>query len=435
MKPKKHIDIAEAAKMLKNELSLFDESEFEYPYEESLLFDLSEEAQYIAQNYRSVGTNEYDTPVYQDDETEIMAALAQTLPKEEREQLTSVIDYSPLQWRITQSLRDYPNTGKQQEKQPSISTLLRHFCNGVKGKKVPARTGLRNRFDYQSFADQVKILRAFLQGTRSDREWCYRKLLQWWDDEITPDLEQAWLDYQDEKCVKTAARRLPEEFIKKHQKAMGKLDYKSVCRRLAHDEGFKIDKSRLTPTDYCYVIAHNHRHISDQEADRVLFGQVKYMLDNRSYLMPFEFKTHFGREVGERMEDRLRYRPSLLFFRSVGYVVWALGQTGNAATIIKFHRWNKMLQDNMPQYLAKEKSREDMLAFMNEDFRAYQQWNWRVFTEHAFNTISDYFSGDDAEFLQEDSIRYRPDVNLNDTTSPEVIDENLEKFMKGDFPF
>jgi hypothetical protein len=374
-------------------------------------------------------------PVYPDDETEILAAVAQTLSKEEREQLTSVLDDSPLTWRINQSIKDYPNNVKQQEKQPAISTLIRHFSKGVKGKKVPARTGLRNRFDYQSFADQVKIIRAFLKGTRSDREWCYRKMLQWWDDVLIPDLEQAWLTYQDEKCVKTAARRLPEDFIIQQQIAMGKLDYKSVCRRLAHDEYFNIDKSRLTPTDFCYVIAHNHRHISDGEADRLLFGQVKYMLDNRSYLMPFEFKTRFGREVGERMEDKLRYRPSLLFFRSVGYVVWALGQTDNASTIIKFHQWNKMLQDNMPQYLAKEKSHNDLLAFMNEDFHQYQLWNWRIFTEQANRTITEFVSGDDSEFLQEDSFRPHPTGDFGTEFSDEPFIEGIDSFIDVDCPF
>jgi len=81
----------------------------------------------------------------------------------------------------------------------------------------------------------MKIIRLFLKGVRTDREWCYKKLWHWWDDALIPDLEQAWLDFGDKKCVQTATMRLPEDFIKEHQEEMGKLDYKSVCNRLAYE--------------------------------------------------------------------------------------------------------------------------------------------------------------------------------------------------------
>ena len=68
-----------------------------------------------------------------------------------------------------------------------------------------------------------------------------------------------------------------------------------------------------------------------------------------------EFRTRFDPVIKDRIEDKVKYVPSLTFVRSISYMVWTLGQTGNASTLVKFHRWNKMLQANMPQYLAEEK--------------------------------------------------------------------------------
>lgn len=149
---------------------------------------------------------------------------------------------------------------------------------------------------------------------------------------LSADLEQAWLRHKDKKCVRAAALRLSEDFIKEHEEAMGELDYKSVCGRLAKDVDYVIDKSRLTTEDYCFVIARNHRHISDQEADQLLFGHIKELLFRGDY--PWRYIDLTG--------------PTLFLYKPVRYIIWALGQTGNASTIIKFHLWNKTLQENLP---------------------------------------------------------------------------------------
>ena len=117
--------------------------------------------------------------------------------------------------------------------------------------------------------------------------------------------------------------------------------------------------------------------------------------------MPLAFKTHYGHPVEYRMEEKSRHLPSLMFYKTIGYMIWALGQTGNASTIIKFHRWNKMLQKNMPNYLAKETDSKAKMALMQEDFHEYQRWNWSVFAKHAYESIVELMPDDDAVFKQE----------------------------------
>lgn len=379
----------------------------------------SDEARYIVENYRPVGKNEFGSPEYQDDDAEIMTAIMQSLPQTDQAILSSA--YFELRRRYP-SLA-YAGTKARQERRHSINTLIRHYKD-VKGKKVAARCELQSRFDYQSFSDQMRIMRLFLKGTKADREWCYRKMLKWWDEALRDDLMQVWIEHHDAKCVRTAVQRLPEAFIIKHQKAMGELDYKSVCARLASDEGFVIDRSRLNTMDYCFVIAHSLRHISDEEADHLLFGFIKQVLE--SDYRPWVFRTHHGRGIRDRLDDKLRYRPSLLFNKSISYVIWALGQSGNTATLIKFHRWQKTLQDNMPQYLAEEMDQEGMLALISKDFHKYLEWNWDVFAAHALLTVSGFIP-DNVEELQQSSDDVTPDMSiLMLTPKGEFIEEDLD---------
>lgn len=350
----------------------------------------SDAARYVLENYKPIDGH-YGYEDYSREETETIDAIVRCLPKDELEQIKKLLPSTcPIYWRLQGYIKGrYDHFVKPYAyRQLSINTLIKYYKESKKGRKGEARQQLQTRFNYQSFTDQMKIIRLFLKGVRTDREWCYKKLWHWWDDALIPDLEQAWLDFGDKKCVQTAAMRLPEDFIREHQEAMGKLDYKSVCNRLAHDESFVIDRKRLSALDYCYVIAHTRRHLSDEEADQLLFGQIKRVLGSE-YNTPMEFRTRFDPVIKDRIEDKVKYVPSLTFVRSISYMVWTLGQTGNASTLVKFHRWNKMLQANMPQYLAEEKQQEDMVDFINEDFGEYQQWNWSIFVKHAKLTLDD----------------------------------------------
>lgn len=343
----------------------------------------SDLAQYIYDHYKPIGTDQYDDPLFNDSETETMAALLRGLPHEDLEQLHEALYGTPLSWRINSVLYDTPNIEQRQKKALSIATLINHYSKGIKGKKAPARWSLQSRFPYQSYTDQMKIMRLFLDGSKVDRNWCYRTLQNWWDEALIPDLERTWIKYHDAQCVRVAAKRLPESFIKEQQESMGELDYKSVCLRLASDPDYVIDRTRLGGTDYCFVIAHNHRHISDDEADQLLIGEIEKLLEFKLFPTLTHFRTYRSTINYERLEDKMLYRPSLLFYRPISYVIWSLGQTNNTNTILKFHQWDKNLQDNMPKHLVEKMSKEDQLSMMKNDFHAYQQWNWDIYAEQV----------------------------------------------------
>lgn len=363
---------------------------------------LSSVARYVYEHcQKNYKEDPYGFPISYDPpkDIKVLEALLSTLSKDDLEKLQYLLPCTALSLRIEYLLKkENEDQRNKNEKQLTINTLLHNFNKKIKGKRVPARWQLQKRFDGQSFSVQVQIIRAFLNSTPGDRNWCYWKFMNWWDDIMIPDLEKAWETYHDIKCVKAAALRLPESFVKEHQEEMGHLDYMHVCLRLAHEDDFQIDKSRLSVTDFCYIISKNRRHISDEEADQLLFGFIKERLEDRFYNNVDMFDNRNGpgpSRYFETIEDKKNYKPSLLYLRYVGYVIWTLEQTGNQATIIKFHKLDKMLQDSMPQYLAEKKNEKEILAMMNNSFRDYMEWNWSVFSEHAYHALAEIMNWDE----------------------------------------
>lgn len=360
---------------------------------------LSSVAIYVYEHYqKKYKEDPYGFPVSYDPpkDIKVLEALLSTLSKDDLEKLQYLMPCTSLSSRIEFLLKENEDRRNKNEKQLTINTLLHNFNKKFKGKRAPARWQLQKRFDGQSFSVQVQIIRAFLNSTEGDRNWCYGKFMNWWDDIMIPDLEKAWTTYHDTKCVKAAALRLPESFIKGHQEEMGRLDYKPVCLRLAHDNEYQIDRSKLSVTDFCYIISKNRRHISDEEADQLLFGLIRDRLESPEYNRVSRFDDRNGPSYYyDTIEEKKKYVPSLLYLMHVGYVIWTLGQTGNPATIIKFHKLDNMLQESMPQYLAEEKNEEEILAMINNSFRDYQEWNWSVFSEHAYHALGEIMDWDD----------------------------------------
>ncbi len=178
MKNENNIDIGSVAEKLKKELSLVDDEPYDGHNEgfESPLFPpsrpwwmpkkkkgafLTDEARYIAENYKAIGSDKFGYPLYPSDDSEIMMAILPYLPEEDIKELNEVLGHSPLYLK-SPLIDDEFYYRRRQERHLSIATLIKHYKN-VKGKRVEARRSLQQRFQYQSFTDQMKIIRLFLK--------------------------------------------------------------------------------------------------------------------------------------------------------------------------------------------------------------------------------------------------------------------------------
>ena len=60
-----------------------------------------------------------------------------------------------------------------------IATLIKNFINKRSGRVTESREEIQKRFDYLDWKDQKKIILAFLDSGKTDRQWAYSKTLDY----------------------------------------------------------------------------------------------------------------------------------------------------------------------------------------------------------------------------------------------------------------
>lgn len=158
------------------------------------------------------------------------------------------------------------------QKNAPIASLIKQFADSKSGKVTESRKEIKRRFDYVDWKFQKEIIKICLFSCKSDREWIYTKLINCWDDFFMDRIEQLWRYYHEPKCAWIIISHFPEEYIDEHIDELGDgRNYYFVCRRLAHNPSFEINRQRLSAIDYLSVLAYCNRPISTQEATDILF--------------------------------------------------------------------------------------------------------------------------------------------------------------------
>ena len=125
--------------------------------------------------------------------------------------------------------------------------LIKNFVNKKSGKVSEARKEIQDRFCCLDWKDQKKIILAFLESNKKDRQWAYSQALYYWDKSFEPKIRELWEHLH---------------------------NYYYICRRLAENKNFVIDKDRLYPTEYLSVMSHAKRFVPDEEAMDILYFMV-----------------------------------------------------------------------------------------------------------------------------------------------------------------
>lgn len=156
-----------------------------------------------------------------------------------------------------------------------ITTLIRNYVNKKSGKVADSRTEIQRRFDYLDWKDQKKIILAFLESGKSDRQWAYSKALDYWDKSFEPKVKELWERLHEEKCSWAVVRHFPLDYLSQNiDEFTGERDYFFLCLRLAADKNFVIDKDRLSLTDYLSLLYHSGRTMPDEEARDIPYRVV-----------------------------------------------------------------------------------------------------------------------------------------------------------------
>ena len=225
---------------------------------------------------------------------------------------------------------------KKQKRNSPIATLIKNYVNKNSGKVSASREEIQRRFNWLDWKDQKKILTAFLDSGRSDREWAYGKVLDYWDESFMPKVKALWETYHEYKCSWSVIRYFPLEYIKEHiSEFADERDYYFICLRLAKDNDYVIDRTKLTDRDYLAVLWHTGRTISDDEARDTLFSIIHDCCFADTFMPRLE-------RVGEGRYDKVITPAN---YREVNLAIYYLLKLEKDNIVQQFEQWNDQVEE------------------------------------------------------------------------------------------
>lgn len=206
---------------------------------------------------------------------EDLATFLSTLPR-----------HSPLRHIIERAIarNDYKEQliSSIHKRNHDVRELLMWYNNKKSGKVVLARKELQQRFLYLSYDEQLEIMRTFLRGNKTDLAWCYKILRKWWSDELLSQVIDLWDASHDECCGWLITRYATIDQLRERADYLSyRSNYSSLCKRLASEPWFVIDKEKLrTALDvdsevrYLWIMSQTQEGLSNAEAWEIIYRRI-----------------------------------------------------------------------------------------------------------------------------------------------------------------
>lgn len=245
----------------------------------------------------------------------------------------------------------------------SIKTVLKEYVERHKGKIVEARKELQRRFNGLDWNIQKKILVAHLESSKSDREWAYPLLLNYWDDSFKPCVQEIWETFHEERCSWIIIRYFPKDYIFNNLHLLNyERNYMFVCLRFGLDEGFVIEKEKLKPEDVLYVHYRLGIGIQPNEAKAWLYEIALNAVLNY-YRNDLDLRPSEQGRITELYPQRIK---------QLGRALYYVNEMGIEPTVSEFSEWCKSLKQTMnSSYEWKELQQRNLLDW-EFNMRAYR---------------------------------------------------------------
>lgn len=257
------------------------------------------------------------------DENKLYSAILGTFPQEEllrkADELSATNCSEFLIGKMIWAAGDHSPVTPTIHNEP-IGKLLRLFTDKKSGGVYYARKDLRKRYPSQDFATQKKIIRAFLEkGAKEDINWAGRTLRDGWIPGFEEIVLSKFRETRDTALGYVILRHFPTATVLSEAEALAKAtQYAYVAARVGNEQGFVLDRTRLSVPDYFYVMAKLGREVSPSEAEKEI----------RSFLSPLPafLYRHYG--IPGDQEPLLAAIPGFTI------IVWALGKLGLTDTLL-----------------------------------------------------------------------------------------------------
>ena len=181
-----------------------------------------------------------------------------------------------------------------------IATVIRNYVNKKSGKVTDSRNEIQRRFYGLDWKDQKKILIGFLEAGKTDRDWAYSQLLNFWDASFEPKVLELWENYHESKCSWVIIRHCSITYVMEHVEELSadERNYYFICRRMVEHDEFTFDRNRLSGKDYVAAMYHAGRAIPKHVATDILYREVsKWCLCNSPVYLMRDYATSSRKEL------------------------------------------------------------------------------------------------------------------------------------------
>ena len=219
-----------------------------------------------------------------------------------------------------------------------IRIVLKEYAEQRKGKVVKARKELQRRFTGLDWSIQKKILYVHLKSSKTDREWAYPLLLEYWDESLKPCVQEIWETFHEERCSWVIIRHFTKDYIFNNLHLLNfERNYMFICLRFGLDKNFIIEKDKLKPEEAIYVHYRLGREIQPDEASAWLYETaVKSILNYCIRDLDLRPSEH-GRVTGLYPER----------VRQFGLALYYIKEMGIEPTVSEFSEWCKSVKEKM----------------------------------------------------------------------------------------
>lgn len=285
---------------------------------------------------------------------DIIKHLVNTLSPEQLVELRAATDNEDV-WFYTNSKIYAKTSNEVKTVNVLLQQLLDDFNNPRSGKVHEARRELKKRFEAQSFADQERIIAAFMnKASKTDVVWCTKYFVEnyaeivvyqgqqfdvvgymFWKDEYLDVIKRHWeYDMDNYKLLKAIVLFDSTEYLKERIRLIeaetsGIIDrpsYSSLLLKVCEDKSYQLPKARLAPPQYAYIAAKTGRNITPKEASAALVWAV-----NNESRWSFNFNRN--------LQGHLIFRD--FKYSTLGLSLWSLSKLGYSDIIIAFNEWIK----------------------------------------------------------------------------------------------
>ena len=229
----------------------------------------------------------------------------------------------------------------------SLSVLLKNFVSNDQVTRLDARYRLRSRFEKQSHVMQIKVLRAFLMGSREDRNWAYLRCSA---DELLDDVKKAWDKHHDKECAEFVIKHFPIDYVLENINLLyPQKNHLYLCVRLLNHSSFKVDMESLRKRyggewSYFYILSNTKGTIEKEDVKQKLYMHIIRFINNHKSLP----RVNCMRQNGSMID----FRSSLRFgdistsqFYDMPYVLKSMGKLGLVNEIQTFKKWDKRVTE------------------------------------------------------------------------------------------